>query len=318
MTTTLTRSEAETPPAPAATIAWPHLCDWRAERYRLRPNLKVHTEEQAVAFLNDVGCAFLFRQVGVTLPSLWQAINGRERDIPSHHHDHALGLTWTWKDTLPARKAVWYGKLLKGKPTFVSLDLLPAFYALSSNFGELDDYQEQYADGRMSSEARTVYEAILQAGPSSTAALRRTTNMMGGGDAARRFERAIAELQADLKIVKCGTAEDNRWKYCYVYDALLRWHPALAEQARLLTGRQAMIQILTRYLRAVIAAPLSSLVALFGWDLARTGRLAQELQEQGVLQTACVRDVPAPERARTGGKKAGSAGDETWLMLAQP
>src|SRR5690242_12933098 len=224
MTTALTTADAVAAD-PANRIAWKHLLEWRSERYRMRADLKVRTEDQALRFLNEVGCAFLFPQAGVTLPSLWEAINGKARDIPGHHHDHALSLTWNWKDTLPSRKAVWYGKLVKGKPTFVSLDLLPAFYALSSNYGELDDYLEQYEDGRMSKEARTVYEALLEAGPSSTNVLRKATGMFGKGDVARRFERAIAELQADLKIVKCGTAEDNRWKYCYVYDLLLRWHP---------------------------------------------------------------------------------------------
>jgi hypothetical protein len=300
---------------PAHRIAWKHLLEGRAERYRMHPARKVRTEEQALAFLNDVGCAFLFPQAGVMLPSLWDAINGRARDIPGHHHDHALSLTWNWKDSLPARKAVWYGKLVKGKPTFISLDLLPAFYALSSNYGELDDYLEQYADGRMSKEARTVYETLLASGPSSTNALRKATGMFGGGDVARRFERAIAELQADLKIVKCGTAEDNRWKYCYVYDLLLRWHPAVAEQARTLSGRQAMTQIVTRYLRTVIAAPATSLAGLFGWEPSVAARLISRLLEQGELVEIRVEGVPATYRPRTGARRPTTAGDETWLML---
>jgi hypothetical protein len=316
MTTALTTSDAVAP-EPAHRIAWKHLLDWRAERYRMRPDLKVRTEDQALDFLNDVGCAFLFPQERVMLPSLWDAINGRARDIPGHHHDHALGLTWHWKDSLPARKAVWYGKLVRGKPTFVSLDLLPAFYALSSNYGGLDDYLEQYADGRMSKEARTVYEALLAGGPSSTNALRKATGMFGGGDVARRFERAVAELQADLKIVKCGTAEDNRWKYCYVYDLLLRWHPAVAEQARTLTGRQAMTQILTRYLRAVIAAPAASFSILFGWEPSVASRLIGQLLDQGDLEEIRVEGVPAMYRQRAGVRRPTSAGDETWLMLPQ-
>jgi hypothetical protein len=311
-------SAIATAPSPApvesATIAWKHLEEWRDERYRRRPRLKVRTEGAAEAFLKDVGCAFLFPQAGITLPSLWEAINGSAREIPGHHHDHALGLTWSWKDSLPNRKAVWYGKLLKQKPTFVSLDLLPAFYALSSNFGELDDYLEQYADGRMSVDARTVYEALLREGPSSTNALRRATNLMGKGDVARRFERAIAELQIDLKIVKCGISEDNRWKYCYVYDALLRWHPAVAEQARALTGRQAMMQIIRRYLRAVIAIAPAHLLSLFGWEPVVFERVLAQMRADGAIRDLLVQDVPAAYRPRSGAKKATTAGDELWIM----
>ena len=46
------------------------------------------------------------------------------------HHDAGIGLTWELKDTLPARRDVYYGKLLKGRPVLVALDLFPAFYAL--------------------------------------------------------------------------------------------------------------------------------------------------------------------------------------------
>src|SRR5579859_5920793 len=136
-------------------LPWAEVLAWRNRRYRRQPDLRLHTEEQARQFVDEVGFCFLYPAAGVELPTLWEAINGKPRAIPKHHHDHALGLSWNWKDSLPARKAVWYGKLLRGKPMFVALDLLPAFYALSENYGELDDYRQQFADGRMSVEART-------------------------------------------------------------------------------------------------------------------------------------------------------------------
>ena len=206
---------------------------WRNARYHRQVDLRICAlRPQAREFINRVGFCFLFPAPGVELPSLWEAMNGKTRAIPKHHHDHALSLAWTWKDSLPAQKAVWYGKLLRGKPMFVALDLLPAFYALSENYGELDDYRQQFADGRMSVEARTVYEVLLENGPLSTNAMRKAAGLFGKGETARRFERAVQELQQDLKIVKCGVSDDNRWKYCYVYDLLLRCTPDLAERAR--------------------------------------------------------------------------------------
>ena len=72
------------------------------------------------------------------------------------------GYAGTGKTSIPGRKEVWYGKLLRGKPMFVALDLLPVFYALSENYGELDDFRQQFADGHMSHDAYAVYEALLQ------------------------------------------------------------------------------------------------------------------------------------------------------------
>ena len=296
-------------------LAWAALLAQRDARWHRRPDLRVLSEEAAHLFVDEVGMAFLFSNQGIVMPSLWEAINGGQRPMPEHHHDPALGWTWDWKDSLPARKAIWYGKLLRQKPTLLSLRLLPAFYALSSNFGELDDYLEQYQDGRMSVEARDVYAAILKNGPSSTNALRRLTGMVGTGEVARRFDRAIGELQADLKIVKTGIGDDNRWKYTYIYDALLRWSPELAEQARALTGRQAMTAILTAYLRTVVALPAPSLAPLFGWDAAVTARVLAELRAAGTLTEVLVLDVPAPARGRVGSKRATEPGDEVWVGL---
>jgi hypothetical protein len=321
MTSTLRKPVESLPPGaegPRAMLPWAEIAAWRDRRYRRRPEWKVRTEEQARQFVDDVGICLLFSAQGVELPSLWTAINGGHRDIPGHHHDHALRLTWDWKDSLPARKAVWYGKLLRGKPMFVALDLLPAFYALSENYGELDDYRQQFADGRMSVEARDVYEVLLAQGPLSTNALRKQTGLFGKGDVARRFERAIAELQQDLKIVKCGTAEDNRWKYCYVYDLLLRRHPEVATAARTISSREARQRILLRYLDAVAAAPLPALQTLFGWDADPLQRTVADLLASGRLREVEVRDLPPTEKKPRSRKLNGEGADAPiWLALGQ-
>ena len=235
----------------------------RQAHYRLHPDLKLTKRREAVQFINDVGIALLFPGDNVPFPDLWSAINGQERMIPKHHHDWALGKAWDWKDQIPSHKEAWYGKLIRGKPAFICMDDLPAVYALSSNFGEIDDYLEAYADGLMSNEAKTVYEVLLAEGPLSTSAMRKAAGLGGGGEPARRFERAIVELQADLKIVKSGTSDDNRWKYCYVYDILLRWAPNLAEQARQYNSRTAMRHLVGRYLPLIHCRSGAYLPTLF-------------------------------------------------------
>ena len=268
------------------------IANLRAAHYRWSADLKVKTQAEAVRFINDVGIALLFPGENIPLPDLWSAINGHQRAIPKHHHDWALGKTWDWKDNIPTRKAAWYGKLVRGKPTFVALSDLPAIYALSDNYGELDDYLEAYSDGLLSKEGKEIYEALLAGGPTSTAQLRKTTGMAGGGDNARRFERAIGELQSGLKIVKSGVSEDNRWKYCYVYDLLLRWAPNLGEQARAYNGRTAMQHIIKRYLQSSLAAPPALFPRLFGWDAGITNRVVDEMVADGALQAVRVAGGP--------------------------
>lgn len=257
---------------------------WRDARYRRRADLRVRSEAEALAFLNDVGLAALFSSGAIELPSLWEAICGEARPLPRNHDDPELGLTWRWKDALPARKTILYGKFLRKKPVFISLDLLPHFYALSGNFGELDDYLEQYRDGRLSEEARRVYETLLEHGALPTSHLRRLARL-GGKGSASRFDRAITELQMGFKIVKVGISDANRWGYCYVYDLFLRRFPDEAAEARSITESQASDRILTRYLETVLVAAPRQVRSLFGWEDWRLEQSVRRLARSGSLLT---------------------------------
>ena len=88
-------------------------------RYHRTPELRATTEEQALAFVDEVGFCFLFGDAGVEIPTLWGAVTGSRRSMPNDHFDDDVGRTWGWKDSLPTRGAVYYGKLLRNKPTLV-------------------------------------------------------------------------------------------------------------------------------------------------------------------------------------------------------
>ena len=256
----------------------------RAERYRRRPHLRVRSEAEALEFLNDVGLSLLFSAKDVELPSLWGALCGEDRPLPNHHDDRELGLAWNWKDSLPVAGKILYGKFLRKKPVFVSLDLAPFLYALSPNYGEpAEDYLQDYLDGRLSVEAKQVYEALLAQGALPTSRLRREAGL-GGKRNASRFERALAELQMDMRITKVAISDANRWGYCYVYDLLPRHFHSVVEAAREITGRQAREMILLRYLRTVVAATSDQVARLFGWELGAVERLTDRLAGEGRLQ----------------------------------
>ena len=256
----------------------------RDVRYHRTPELCVQTEEQAVDFVNEVGFCFLFGDKGVEIPTLWSAIAGSRRAVPNTHHDADISKTWHWKDSLPARKAIYYGKLLRAKATLVSLDLVPAFYALSPNYGDVEDYLLQYEEGRLSVEAKSVYEALLNQGAMATSRLRQVAGLAGGGTNARRFERALTELQAELKIVKVGTSDANRWGYAYVYDLFLRRFPKVPELARQLSTDQAMDMLLLRHLSNVVAQTESGVQRLFSWDDWEWDRLMARLVDRSVIR----------------------------------
>lgn len=256
----------------------------RAERYRQHPDLRVRSKDKALEFLNDVGLCLLFSAKDIELPSLWGALCGEDRPLPSHHDDHELGLAWRWKDELPVEGKVLYGKFLRRKPVFISLDLAPCFYALSPNYGDpAEDYMQDYLDGRLTVEAKQVYEVLLQEGALPTSRLRREAGL-GGKANAGRFDRALAELQMDFRITKVAISDANRWGYCYVYDLLPRHFSKTVEAARAITGTQAREAIMLHYLRTVVASTTGEIRKLFGWRSRDVDLLLERLANESQLQ----------------------------------
>lgn len=250
--------------------------------YHRTTDRRLHRESDALAFVNEVGLCFLFSSEGSEMPTLYEAIVG-EPAAWTTSHDRETGLAWRWKDSLPIARKCFYGKLLRGKPVLVSLAMFPYFYAISGNYGDLDQYLEDYADGKISLAAKQIYEALLFHGAMPTSTLRRQANLPGKHNA-REFERGIAELQMTMKVTKTAISDANRWRYCYVYDLLPRWLPDLVQQAVAMPSRDAYPMILRQYLRTVTIATPAGIVRLFGWPQDAVDRALSVLVSAGDIR----------------------------------
>jgi hypothetical protein len=115
----------------------------RRHRFRQESARRVRSARAALGFVEDVGLCSTFYCFPDGLACLWEAVVGREKPRwpRRSHHDDGVGLTWELKDTLPARGQVYYGKVLKGRPVLVALDLFPAFYALVRGRQRARDYR---------------------------------------------------------------------------------------------------------------------------------------------------------------------------------
>ena len=103
----------------------------RDHTFRRLPSRRVTGEESALGFIDETGFCAAFTP-GLGVPCLREAIEGRrEPKLPEHiQHDRAIIMTWNLKDTLPARKAVYYGKVIGGRPSFIARDCCRAFLRL--------------------------------------------------------------------------------------------------------------------------------------------------------------------------------------------
>src|SRR5207237_713362 len=79
--------------------------------------------------------------------------------------DAGIGLTWRLKDDLPAERHVYYGKILRGRPCLVALDLFPAFYALIRGHQRARDYRMEYDAGRLTFNAKRIMDALTTGPP---------------------------------------------------------------------------------------------------------------------------------------------------------
>jgi len=258
----------------------------------------IRSKAEAIAFVRKRGFVYFWPIQGVELPSLWVAVAG-DRPVPSEHDD-AGHVTWGWKDSLLGKRRWYYAKLLRKRATLIGLETAPYFYALTENYGSLDeDYLIQYGAGRMTQEAKRIYEALLKEGPLDTVALRRAAWLSGEGGKSS-FDRALLELQADMKILPVGVAEAGAWHYAFIYDLVPRHLPEIPERARQITEPEARARLLELYFHSVGAAPAGDIRKLFGWRKPELDQTLEGLLAAGVLE---------------GGLGVGG-GREPWLALS--
>jgi hypothetical protein len=273
----------------------------REFNYHRTPERRLHTVEQARTFVEEVGFCHLWPIKGIEMPNLFHAIAGRVRSVPTAHNDPDLSKCWGWKDRSLGEQWWHYGKLLRRRATLVSLDLLPTFYACSENFGDLDDYLQEYLDGKLTAEAKRVYEALLEHGPLDTIRLRREVHM-SAESAKSRFDRALVELQVGLKVLPVGVAEVGAWKYASIYEIVQRHFPELPEQARQISRSQARRTLVLRYLDNVVATDRGMIGKVFHvlkWTPTELDRTISALVQENLIQEVQIKGVRRPQLCST-------------------
>ena len=280
-----------TPSAASPPVARDALERARDVAFRRVPGRRVRGERDALAFVEEVGICSTFYRFPDGLACLWEAVVGRRdpRWPRRSHHDRGVGLTWELKDTLPARRAVYYGKLLKGRPVLVALDLFPAFYALVRGQQRAGDYRREYEAGRLSHEAKRLMDVLIRRHPLYTREWRAEALMLDPGST-RRFERAVAELQQGLFAAK--TEERYEPSFSYRWDLLEAWLPDAVREGRRLGRPAALRRLVGRYLGGAAWSSPRGMARLFGVPVEEVRRAVTALARGGEVQLA-VPGLPA-------------------------
>jgi len=255
----------------------------RTRTFSLPPNKRLSSPSQAQTFINARGFVYFWPIKGIDLPSLWTAVAG-DRPVADKHDDPGH-ITWGWKDDALDKKIWYYGKILRGKATMISLEIAPYFYALSENYGAPEeDYLIAYHEGRLTQAAKQLYETLLDNGALNTLDLRKKAKLSNAKDS--EFNKALEQLQRDFKILPVGMAQAGAWKYSHIYEIVPRHFPDLPEQARTITESRARTKLLEVYFASVGAAQLRDVTKLFGWLNETVNRTVNRLVEQKLLTKA--------------------------------
>jgi hypothetical protein len=256
------------------------LAAFQARTFHLLPDTRLTSPAQALNFVNERGFVYFWPIKGIVLPSLWVATAG-DRPVPSEHDDPGQ-VTWGWKDDSLGKRIWYYGKILRRKATFISLEAVPYFYALSENFGSPEeDYLLTYEEGRLTQAAKQIYETLLDKGSLDTLNLRKEARLLNAKES--EFNRALEDLQKDFKIMPVGIAEVGAWRYAFRYEITTRHMPELPEKARTIGEAEARRKLVQLYLASVGAAQIRDLVKLFGWPAELTQRTVTWLVQNSLV-----------------------------------
>ncbi len=252
----------------------------RDHHFRRVRQRRISGERAALGFIEEVGFCAAFT-AGRGLPCLREAIEGtREPPLPEHiQHDRAILMAWNIKDTLPARKLVYYGKVLGGRPSFIARGLLAAFLRLRA---EPRGYHALYERGLLSHCAKLVMEALTRRGAAETRALKLTAGY-AQPKLRGEFDRAMKELQEKFLALK---VEERYDPFTYVWDTMEhRWGAALCA-ARTLTPSEAAYRVVRRYFEVAGFGNERAVARLLAIDPALVDGAARRLERERRLRRA--------------------------------
>src|SRR5258705_4839334 len=228
-------------------------------RGRIAARHAVKTADALVRMVDDLGFCFAFTgEAAYPIPAAFDHLDTRS-------DGRKWEWMWGWKDELAETKRLYYGKLLVKKPTFVSMKMLPTFYATFGRAGDPDDYLEDVRAGRLSEVARRIIEFLAVNGETQTKRMRSAlgiTSKEGKSD----YAKAIEELQRLMYVARVRAVGEGREDYNYTYDLFVRRYPETVKSAERIASNDAMAALLRRLLDRPAGGTSNQVKPPFDWD----------------------------------------------------
>ena len=250
-----------------------------AHRAKVEKAHRVRNAAQLVALVDALGFCFAFTgESSYPIPACFDHLSTSD-------DGKKWEWMWPWKDDLAEAKKLYYGKLLVKKPTFVSMKMLPLFYATFGRAGETDDHIDDVRAGRLSDLARRVVEYLAHRGETQKKRMRADLGIEskeGRGD----LERAIEDLQRLMYVARVKAVGERSDDYNYTYDLFVRRYPETVKAAEKHSSTAASAAVLARLLELAGGVTAKQIGRLFDWDDERTARAIETVERRRGLVRA--------------------------------
>src|SRR5438128_12299263 len=265
---------ARVPRAPTITPQMERAFDRHRERIAGRPTGR--TADALVRMVDDLGFCFAFTgESAYPVPAAFDHLDTRS-------DGRKWEWMWGWKDELAEKKRLYYGKLLVKKPTFVSMKMLPTFYATFGRAGDADDHLEDVRAGRLSEIARRIIEFLAVNGETQTKRMRSAlgiTSQEGKSD----YAKAIEELQRLMYVARVRAVGEGREDYNYTYDLFVHRYPETVRAAERASSADAMSALLAHLVELAGGVTEREVAKLFEWSADRVAHVIARLEARRAL-----------------------------------
>jgi hypothetical protein len=179
---------------------------YRDRMWRRDPENRVEDVYAAERFIEDVGFCEALTDSRRPGPSLYVAVCGRrDAHMPRNvQKDPESRMAWTIKDDVMRRGKCFYGKVLRGRSTFIAPPLLPFFNAL---FGLPRKLEKK----SLSADAQLILKIMRKEWEMATRDLREESGIKERA----RFDKAMTQLQKTLKIIPSEVLYEPTFTYIW-------------------------------------------------------------------------------------------------------
>ena len=264
---------------------------YRDRMWRRDPENRVEDVYAAERFIEDVGFCEALTDSRRPGPSLYVAVCGRrDAHMPRNvQKDPESRLAWTIKDEVMRRGKCFYGKVLRGRSTFIAPRLIPFFNALWG-------VSQRMEKTILSNDALAVLKVMRSEWEMGTRDLREASGIAERS----RFDRAMTQLQKCLKIIPTEVLYEPTFTYIWSIPEA-RFPEQLKEKVK---REDALKEIARAYLIGAGMTARRELARVTGLNAPEAGLGNWGLVDEGFAQRLapgvyCLSSLESHKKAQT-------------------